>query len=460
MSHSMTAGKRALTALAVALAMATTAVQAAVSEQDAQALGATLTPLGGEKAGNADGSIPAWTGGLTQAPAGFTPGKHYVDPFPDDKPLFTITAENVAQYQDKLTPGQVALLKTYPGSLNFPVYQSRRTAAAPDWVYDNTRKNATSARLLNNGNGFADAYGGIPFPIPQTGVEAVWNHIARYRGTHLVRIVSEATIQANGSFALSKHNQQVLFKYYVPGGNYADLKNLMFYYYGAALSPARIAGQASLVYETLDQVAEPRMAWGYVPGARRVRRAPTLSYDTPDDGSDSLLTVDDRDLFNGSPDRYEWKLVGKREMYIPYNNYRISSPSVSYKELIQPGHLNPAHTRFELHRVWVVEGTLKDSARHVYSKRTFFLDEDSWQIAVADEYDGRGELWRVSVGYLTNFYDLPTIWSAVDAFHDLQSRRYVVHKLENEEKTTIDFTQPIPADDFFKPSGLQRRGTR
>ncbi|HSX71697.1 MAG TPA: DUF1329 domain-containing protein [Pseudomonas sp.] len=447
-------------ALAAAASLYLGHAQAAVSEQMAAKLGTELTPLGGEKAANADGSIPAWDGGLTKPPAGFVPGKHYVDPFPQDKPLFTITAQNVEQYRDKLSPGQVALLKTYPQTLSFPVYQTRRTGAAPSWVYENTRKNATSAKLLDGGNGFGGAYGGIPFPIPQSGVEAVWNHIARYRGTYLVRNLSEATVQANGSYNLSTFDQQVLFKYYIENGKAADLDNIMFYYLAQARSPARIAGQAALVYETLDQVAQPRMAWAYVPGIRRVRRAPTLAYDTPEDNSDSLMTVDDRDMFNGSPDRYEWKLVGKQEMYIPYNNYRILSPSIKYKDLIQPGHIAPEQTRFELHRVWVVEGTLKDSARHIYSKRTFYLDEDSWQIAVADRYDGRGELWRVAMGYLTSFYDLPTIWTSIDTFHDLQARRYVVHKLENEESETLDFTQPLPSLDSFKPAALKRLGSR
>lgn len=460
MRTSLLSSKRCLLALATAASLSLGIAHAAISAQEAERLGGELTPLGGEKAGNADGSIPAWDGGLTVAPAGFTPGKHYVDPFPDDKPLFTITAQNFEQYRNKLSDGQIAMLKTYPQTLSYPVYQTRRTAAAPDWVYANTRKNATTATLVGGGNGFTNAYGGIPFPIPQNGVEAVWNHIARYRGTYLVRNLSEATVQTNGAYNLSTFDQRVLFNYYIKDGDPAKLDNILFYYLASARSPARIAGQAALVYETLDQVKEPRMAWGYVPGVRRVRRAPTLAYDTPEENSDNLMTLDDRDMFNGSPDRYEWKLVGKKEMYIPYNNYRILSPSIKYKELIQPGHLAPEQTRFELHRVWVVEGTLKGSARHIYSKRTLYFDEDSWQVAMTDRYDSRGELWRVGMGYLTNFYDLPTIWSSIDVFYDLQSRRYVVHKLENEESSTLDFTQPIPSRDIFKPANLQRMGNR
>ncbi|QEY62297.1 DUF1329 domain-containing protein [Metapseudomonas lalkuanensis] len=452
--------KLSLISAAVALALSASSALASVSAQDAAKLGASLTPFGAEKAGNAAGTIPAWTGGITQAPAGYKSGQHHPDPFPEDKPLFTITKANLDKYKANLTPGQIALFNAYPDSFQMPVYQTRRSGSAPQWVYDNTVKNATTAKLLDGGNGFSDAYGGIPFPIPQNGVEALWNHITRYRGSYIVRRASEVAVQRNGDYSLVTSQQEARFKYYNPQGTYADLNNILFYYLSFTKSPARLAGGATLVHETLDQVKEPRQAWGYNAGQRRVRRAPNLAYDTPIAAADGLRTADDTDMFNGAPDRYDWKLVGKKEIYIPYNNYKVSSPEVKYKELLQPGHLNPAFTRNELHRVWVVEGTLKSGARHIYSKRTLFLDEDSWQAAVVDQYDGRGELWRVSVAYLKNYYDLPTTWSALDVFHDLQARRYHVQNLDNEEPTTIDFTQATPDDGYFKPSALRRRGTR
>ena len=447
--------------VAVALVLLAGNSMAAVSPQDAAKLGTSLTPLGAEKAGNAAGTIPAWTGGITQAPAGYKgSGTHHNDPFAADKPLFTITKANLAQYRDQLTPGQVALFETYPDSFQMPVYSSRRSGSAPQWVYANTAKNAVSAKLLDGGNGFADAYGGIPFPIPQNGVEALWNHIARYRGTYVVRRASEVAVQRNGSFALVTSQQEALFKFYDPKGSYANLNNILFYYLSFTRSPARLAGGAVLVHETLDQVKEPRQAWGYNAGQRRVRRAPNLAYDTPISTADGLRTADDTDMFNGAPDRYDWKLLGKREIYIPYNSYKLTSPEVKYKDLLQVGHLNPAYTRYELHRVWVVEGTLKPGQRHIYSKRTLYLDEDSWQAAVVDQYDGRGELWRVSMAYLKNYYELPTTWSALDVFHDLQARRYHVQNLDNEEANTIDFSQPMAEDSYFTPAALRRRGTR
>jgi hypothetical protein len=449
--------KHSLIAAAVALALTAGNVLAAISAEEAAQLGTTLTPMGGEMAGNAAGTIPAWTGGITEVPAGFKPGQHHPDPFPEDKPLFTITRDNMEQYKDNLGTGAMTLLNTYP-TFKIPVYESRRSGSAPQWVYDNTKKNATTAELADGGNGFRNAVGGIPFPIPKSGVEAIWNHIARYRGTYVLRSGAEVAVQRNGSFVPVTGITQALFKYYVPGATYESINNRLFYYMLQIKSPSRLAGGATLVHETLDQVAEPRQAWQYSSSQRRVRRAPNLAYDSPISESDGLRTADDTDMYNGSPNRYDWKLLGKKEIYIPYNNYRVSQPILKYEDILQVGHINPDLTRWELHRVWVVEANLKADARHIYSKRVFFLDEDSWQAAEVDQYDGRGELWRVSLAYMKNYYDVPTTWSALDTFHDLQSGRYHVQNLDSEEKVSLQFHLPIPDDGEFTPAALRRGG--
>lgn len=443
------------------LACASTESLAGVSAEQAATLKTTLTPMGAEKAGNAAGTIPAWTGGMTQVPAGYKgSGQHHIDPFAGEKPLFTITKANLEQYKANLTAGQIALFNSYPESFQIPVYTTHRSGSAPQWVYDNTFSNATSAKVLDGGNGFADAYGGIPFPLPQSGVEAVWNHVVRYRGTYVTRRSAEAGVQRNGQYSLVTSQDEALFRFYNPKSNYSELNNTLFYYMTFTTAPARLAGNGALVQEMLDQVKEPRQAWGYNPGQRRVRRAPTLAYDTPMEASDGLRTADDTDMYNGAPDRYDWTLVGKREIYIPYNNYNVTSPDVKYEDLLTLGHINPAYTRYELHRVWVVEGKLKAGARHIYSKRTLFLDEDSWGAAVVDQYDGRGELWRVSMAYLKSFYELPTVWTALDTYHDLQARRYSVQWLDNEEPGTADFSKPSPDDANFSPAALRRKASR
>ncbi|MEC8523468.1 MAG: outer membrane lipoprotein-sorting protein [Thalassolituus sp.] len=438
---------------------------AAVSVSKAEQLKTILTPMGGERAGNGR-DIPPWRGGLSMPPEEYTePGQHHPDPYPQDKPLFTVTAENMGQYSDYLTEGQKALFKTYPDTFRMPIYQTRRTAAAPEWVYENTYKNALRAELADGGNSLLYSYAGVPFPIlssddKQAGVEAVWNHITRWRGTYLQIQASEVAVYKDGKFTPTTVEQQVEFNYYRQDKTIEDLDNLLFYYLSVTKAPARLAGGAVLVHEPLNQANNARQAWGYNAGQRRVRRAPNLAYDTPIAAADGLRYADDTDIYNGSPDRYEWKLRGKREIYIPYNNYRLTSNSASYNDILRPGHLNPEYTRYEKHRVWVVEGTLKDGKRHVYSKRVFYIDEDTWGISVADQYDMNGELWRVSMAYMKTYYELPVTWTGMDVFHDLRDRRYHVQGMTNEEPEAIDYSSPPPGDRYFTPAELRRRGRR
>ncbi len=445
---------------ALALVVLASPSWAAVSVKEADRLKGELMPLGGERAGNGK-DIPPWRGGLTLPPLEYQePGQHHVDPYPQDRPLFEITAANMEQYADHLTEGQQAMFRKYPDTFRMPIYQTRRTAAAPEWVYENTYKNAIRAELGGEGNALLYAYGGIPFPIAKTGLEAIWNHVTRWRGIYLTRRASELAVHKDGDYSLVTVQQEVEFNYYRRDRTIEDLDNVLFYYLSFTKAPARLAGGAVLVHETLNQVDEPRQAWGYNAGQRRVRRAPNLAYDTPIAAADGLRYADDTDMFNGAPDRYDWKLVGKREIYIPYNNYRLGSKNVGYDELIQPGHLNPDYTRYEKHRVWVVEATLKEGRRHVYQRRVFYLDEDTWGIAVADQYDAAGELWRVSMAYIKTYYELPVTWTTMDVFHDLKAGRYHLQGLDNEEQGTIDYSQEPPGERYFTPAELRRRGRR
>jgi hypothetical protein len=444
------------------LALATYAqlASAAVTVQQAERLKGELTPLGAERAGNGK-DIPPWRGGLTVPTLDYKKaGQHHPNPYPQDKPLFVITAANKDKHKEHLTKGQITLFETYPDSFKMPIYKTRRTAAAPEWIYDNTYKNAIRAELNENGAGLRYAYGGTPFPIAKNGLEVIWNHITRWRGVFLSRRASEVAVQKNGNFSLVTVQQDIFFNYNNPDATINDLNNILFYYLSFTKAPARLAGGAVLLHETIDQVEEARQAWGYNAGQRRVRRAPNLAYDTPIAAADGLRYADDTDMYNGAPDRYNWKLIGKKEIYIPYNNYELSSKNLTYKEILKPGHLNPDYTRYEKHRVWVVEANLKEGARHVYQKRRFFIDEDTWSIAVADQYDSAGDLWRISMAYLKNYYELPVTWTTLDVFHDVKARRYHVQGLDNEERSTIDFSLAIPGSQYFTPSALRRRGKR
>lgn len=433
---------------------------AKITAEEVARLGKDLTPLGAEQAANADGSIPAWTGGITKVPANYKEGMHHPDPFSDDKVLFTITKANLDKYKDQLTPGQIALFNTYPDTFTMNVYPTHRSASYPQFVYDATKKYATTAELTQGGNGIKGTAIGIPFPVPKNGLEVIWNHLLRYRGLSIERFGGQAVPTASGSYNIIGFDEQLLVKYSDPNVTPEQLEesNILFKFKQKVTKPARLAGTALLVHETMDQILTPRQAWTYNTGQRRVRRAPNVAYDAPGTASDSLRTTDDFDMFNGSPNRYNWKLVGKKELYIPYNSYKLHSDQVNYDDLIKAGHINPEFLRYEKHRVWVVEATLKGDTRHIYKKRVFYIDEDSWQIHVADSYDNRDQLYRVAMAYGINYYEVPTHWSTLDVYHDLNSRRYLAIGLDNEE-SMYDFSKSFK-DNEFTQGALRRAGRR
>lgn len=446
-----------IAALLACLAMASAAT-AKVSPEEAAKLGGELTPLGAIRAGNADGTIPPWEGGITQPPPGYRAGEHHVDPFASDEARLTITAENAEQHADKLSVGQLAMFRRYPQSWRMRVFPTRRSASYPQRVYDAIVANATSAVTVEDGNGVADATISVPFPIPKTGVEAIWNHILRYRGKTGQYTFAQAVPTASGSYTLVKIEQRALFAYAAPGATIASIDNKAIYFLERVISPPRLAGSLLLVHETVNQITEPRQAWTYNPGQRRVRRAPNVAYDNPGTASDGQRTADQLDMYNGAPDRYEWELVGRREMYVPYNNYGMASGELTYEQILKPGHLDPDLLRYELHRVWVVEARLRSGTSHIYGRRTFYIDEDSWQVVVVDQYDTREQLWRVSEAYVINYYEMPFLWQAAEAHYDLQNGRYVVLGMNNQERVEL-FDAPMSLDEFT-PDALRRLGRR
>ncbi len=447
-----------LMSTALFLLFSATATHAEVSVAEAAKLGKSLTPMGAEMAGNAAQTIPPWTGGITKPIAGFKETGHYPDPYASDKPLFVIDASNMEKYKAHLTPGQMALMKKYP-DWKMQVYPTRRSAAFPKGHYDETIANATKAKLAPGGNGVTGTTGGIPFPIPKDGLEVIWNHLTRYRGDTYAMNWNQAAVTRDGSYTMVRFEYEYDFHY----GNLskpdkAREDNKMLNFLQIVTAPARLAGQIILVHDPVDQVKQSRQAWTYNPGQRRVRLAPNIAYDNPGTAADGLRTSDDFFMFNGATDRYNWKLLGKQEIYIPYNSYKLVGNTIKYSDVLKPGHLNPAYPRYELHRVWVVDATLKEGASHIYKRRTFYIDEDSWMIMVADKYDARDQLWRVSEAHSINLYNIPMTYPMLEVHYDLQSGRYLAMGLRNEEPKVYEPIKRTEAD--FTPSGLRGLGTR
>lgn len=372
-------------------------------------LGTTLTRFGAIAAGNADGSIPAYDGGLKVA-AGLQPGDGFwPNPFVAEKPRLRIDASNVEQYAAQLSAGQMKLIKDNPQSYFMEVYPTHRTAAFPEAFLAATERNASNpeCKSLNDGLSISEACrGGLPFPLPKDGQQVMWNYILNYQGINGWDWNHSAYVVNQGHATLTNTNRATGEKPYyqldVPGRDPRMAQRI----WSRIIAPARTAGQASGYWDYLDPVANARSAWSYSTGQRRVRKAPEFAYDTPNSAFGGVAFYDEIFLFSGKMDRFDWKLLGKKEMLIPYSNYDLKWKCDMATKLMEK-HINPACERWELHRVWVVEATRKDGVRHAQKSRRYYIDEDTYGAALYDAWDDSGAMFRSGAQYNIQAYGIP-----------------------------------------------------
>jgi hypothetical protein len=453
--HLRKAGACVALALGAWCAAAVLPVRAEVSAEEANRLKTDLTPLGGERAGSKDGQIPAWTGGYTQPIAGFKNGGRRPDPFADDKVIYQVTAKNMDSYGDKLTEAVKAMLRKYPDTFYLNVYQTRRTAAAPQWVYDNTFHNATRAHL--KGLVPEGAYGGIPFPIPKTGAEAMWNHLLRWRGESWHVAVKGIQTTSDGQHVVTAiASGDFQMPYYFKDGDPSKFDGQQWSIRLINSGPPLRAGEGIVGREHVE--GDKVQVWAYITGQRRVRKVPNACCDTPTPASAGVSMFDQTDVFNGRLDRFNWKLIGKKEMLIPYNgNKLLATPEA---KVVGAHHLASDATRWELHRVWVVEATVAPGQRHVASKRRYYLDEDTWAAVLADHWDANGQLWQMGFANPIVMPDLPaTISPAMFTFYDLISGAWYFDGALNDAPEQYKI-MPRYSANTFTPEALMGEAIR
>ncbi|HEU0201720.1 MAG TPA: DUF1329 domain-containing protein [Burkholderiaceae bacterium] len=440
---------------AFAVLLFTAQAQAGVTADEAAKLKTELTPLGGEKAGNKEGTIPEWTGGYTTAIPGFKNGGRRGDPFANEKPLLSITAANVGQYADKLTDGTQALLKKYPQTFRVDVYKTHRTAAAPQWVYDNTFKNATSARM--EGEVVKGAFGGIPFPIPKTAKEIVANNDLHWRGEAWQNNFRGYLGTATGQRVLSVEGLGDWQMPYYANGQADKFTGDYWLIRLVNSGPPVRAGEAITGRQNLDQ--DKTAVWVYLTGQRRVRKLPNACCDTPTPATAGVASFDEVDVLSGRTDRFDWKIVGKKEMYIPYNSNRMNVPAKD-SDLLLANHLNPDHIRWELHRVWVIEATLKPGQRHQAPRSRYYIDEDTWVAVLGDRWDANNQLWKTLWSHPVVMPDLPATTPQQQwGFNDLISGAWYASGVVNEQPTHYKIVPRRP-DAFFTPDAMAGEGVR
>lgn len=452
--------------LSIAAAIGMSAVgfaHAAVSPEEASRLGQDLTCVGAERAGNAAGTIPEFKGTYVGEVPGWDAephsGAHPIDPFADDQPILVITAGNASEYADNLSEGQLAMFRQYPDTYKINVYEGRREFAYPEFVCDRAKWNAENAQLVDDGFGYT-GLGSVPFPIPQSAMEVLWNHQLPYRAWTQDEIRDIASVTPNGSIGWGRSHGLCL----APPGDpdpaarpHTD-GGVSAYCRTEVLMPLRERGNTSMNHEPYNYKQAARTAWSYNTGTRRVRLAPGYGYDQPLGGSNGLMTIDEDRLFNGAPDRFDWELIGKKEMFIPANAYKLHSNEITYDELLTADHPNPEFLRYELRRVWVIEATVKPTSRHLYGKRRLFIDEDNWHAVMADNFDSRGNLWKHAI---LNYYYHPdtSAWQAGASFyHDLNSGGYIGYSLSNERERAAILNKGDMTPAMFTPDRLRAQG--
>lgn len=435
-------------------ATGTAGALAAVSPGEAQQLKSTLTPMGAEKAGNKEGTIPAWTGGDASAPAGYKSGTRRPDPFPAEKPLYSISAANMGQHAEQLSDGQKAMLKKYP-SYRIDVYPTHRTGAAPKWVYDNAFKNATKAKLVD-GPSYPmpqGAFGAPPFPIPKSGIEVMWNHLLRFQGT-ANRTVNGQTwmVTSDGKPVMTvQGTQDIKMPYYDKDGDAEKFDGTFWLTRVVNVGPPIRAGEAIVGRVNIDD--SKTQAWVYLTGQRRVRKLPNPSGETPTPQSAGVMTFDEVNVYAQQPGLFNWKLVGKKEMLIPYNTGKFSTAK-SAETLITGPHLNPDFVRWELHRVWVVDAELKPGQRHATPKARYYIDEDTWLAVLGDRWDAKGQLWKTLFGLPASFAEYPLTDHSLYGFYDLISGAWYGGPYLNHPAAVNREMLPAIKDENFTPDAM------
>lgn len=437
---------------------------AAIDPEQARQLGTTLTEVGAIRAGNAAGTIPPFTGGVVTPPAGYAPragvygGAPYLDPYADEKPLYSITAKNMAAYADRLDEGSKVLLQRFPDTYRMDVYPTHRSATLPRFALDNTLKYAGRPQLSADGLGVSGAHAQVPFPIPQNGYEAMWNYQLRYFPPWEVCTSPVWLVDTSGALT-ELSNDPLVWEH-----AYWDEHREDIVYYNRLIVetgwPAARAGEKLLSRSPLRLDRQDVAAWIYIPGQRRVRMAPEAKYDTVLSAFGGLLFADEAGGgLNGRMDKFEMKLLGRREMIVPYNAYRFAQSPPAVGTLRH--HHNPDVLRFELHRVWVVEGNLKPGERHADSKKVWLLDEDSWAVTTYWSYDQAGKIFRLMLNGLFMAYDLPAVRTDPLIVYDLIKGGYLyAATFAPPAKGFVRIDAPAQPDAFFSPDALAGGGIR
>jgi hypothetical protein len=421
-----------------------------------------FTVSGAERSGNADGRIPKSPERTDQPLPGWKPGasREQFSLYAKEIPLQIIAQNNVNQFEKMLSPGAIALLKSKPG-YTMPVYPTHRSCGLPALVAENTLRFQGKAHIARNGWSIEDAtLPSIPFPHPRTGSEALWNFLVQYQGLGVEWSNGKSYLSPRSSDADPITYSWHARTYYpwaegksVPVGDMKAATTISY------RSPAAMSGQAVLQRFYFDKPAE---SYYYFPGQRRMRRMANYAYDAPLIGFEKTYPSDAGSVFNGNPDRFEWVLKGKRELYVPYNALNITDKDAQGESIFGNKFISAKVRRYELHRVWVIEGNLRPGMRHSTPHKVIYLDEDSWSAVAGEDYDADGAIVRYKEAAAIPIWELGSCSSLFTfTLYDFVQDRYVRDGYISDERELKVFskaTAPWLRSESFSPEAITAQG--
>ena len=221
----------------------------------------------------------------------------------------------------------------------------------------------------------------VPYKKPSSGEEVMWNHLKRYRGVSLKRAENEEvhlTGQEVSSKVMVEENEY----------HYKDANKYHMSMWNITEPQSRRREVVLRHHYVVQEGVEVDGSWQYLPSTRRVRRAPQISYDYilagKEPGSETddkttrkvvVKTVDSHDMFNGPLDKYKWNILEDREIYIPVTKIYPDDGADAKYDL-----------KVNLKRVLVVQGVLKEGQEHIFGKRKYYIEPDTWQIIMGEAY--------------------------------------------------------------------------
>ena len=415
-----------------------------------------MTAVGAEAAASNDRVVPAYSEGLRRFAERRRPkrGERLDHPFAADAPLFTVDRNSMKAHSALLSEGHKHLLRQH-ARYRMAVYPSRRSVSFPSVIEQASLANEMSARLVD-ADEIAGVHMGVPFRRPKTGVEVIWNHRLRYRGQANDWVYNRGVRHESGDLEINQARWKFLAHYNRVTSTSQTARDDLIYQALLLIEPAEEYPQFQIVaHEALSPGVTRRKLWGNISPRSKTTLIP---------GDNDALGIFSRkirfgdmfDVFSGITDAYVYKLIGKREMIVPYNAFAFSvDVGLRPEDVLTPDHPNPDFARYEHHRVWVVEASLRQGKGHTFDRRVFYVDEDSWAILMVDCYTD-GELVRFQEGHLLPVYPTESVAYAPHVVYQFDIPRYFATRLPLGARPPR-FDDPELLATSINPSALRKR---